>query len=308
VKRLAFIGGLALALGPPLVTASEAAPAPRVAIAGTLEAPIRAISGGGAILRVTAVNAAGFVDLTTPNLTEQAKLAPARAGDTVKLDVDDVSNPAVVIKVERVTRPVSAIKVVLVLIVAAALLAVLGVMVTRKALPRFLIGIDNRYSNSQVQFALWFGMVATVYSAAIFLRATCLNLDYFGQINVTGNAMALTGLSALSFGGAKAITSMKVSDAVRAGQPTKTTAARPNLIDDLIFNDNGRPDLGDFQMMLVTLAAMVIFLVAAFRYLTALPIENPTTLPDIDTAVLSGFGIGQGAYLLKKVASPLGSG
>jgi hypothetical protein len=31
-------------------------------------------------------------------------------------------------------------------------------------------------------------------------------------------------------------------------------------------------------------------------------------LPDVDTALLPGFGIGQGAYLVKKAATPLGKG
>jgi len=36
--------------------------------------------------------------------------------------------------------------------------------------------------------------------------------------------------------------------------------------------------------------------------------RGPMTLPDVDTTLLSGFGIGQGAYLIKKLAAPLGKG
>jgi hypothetical protein len=37
-------------------------------------------------------------------------------------------------------------------------------------------------------------------------------------------------------------------------------------------------------------------------------LAGKVALPDIDTAPLSGFGIGQGAYLVKKAATPLGKG
>jgi hypothetical protein len=190
---------------------------------------------------------------------------------------------------------------------AALFVAALGL--THGRPQSFLIGMDNRYSNSQVQLTLWFGALATVYGAALVLRIAYLGWDYVGGIAATPNVMALTGLSALSFGGAKVITGQKVADAAAVGQlAPKPPAAKPNLLTDLVQDDSGRADLGDFQMLLITVTAVAIFLLASFHFLMALRSENPTTLPDVDTTLLSSFGLGQGAYLLKKAASPLGQG
>jgi MoxR-like ATPase len=41
---------------------------------------------------------------------------------------------------------------------------------------------------------------------------------------------------------------------------------------------------------------------------TMVDIVRATTLPDVDTALLGGFGVGQGAYLIKKAALPNGVG
>jgi hypothetical protein len=47
---------------------------------------------------------------------------------------------------------------------------------------------------------------------------------------------------------------------------------------------------------------------ASFHFLGKLALASPITLPDVDTALLATFGIGQGAYLFKKAALPLGQG
>jgi len=77
---------------------------------------------------------------------------------------------------------------------------------------------------------------------------------------------------------------------------------------DLVTNDSGQADFGDFQMILITAAAVVIFLLSACYFLGMLSFETNVTLPDIDTTLLSTFGLGQGAYLLKKAALKLGDG
>ena len=80
------------------------------------------------------------------------------------------------------------------------------------------------------------------------------------------------------------------------------------LIPDLMQNDNGDADLGDAQMILAALAAVVLFMAAAFHFLGRLAMSTQIVLPDVDTALLSIFGLGQGAYLVKKAALPLGQG
>ena len=69
----------------------------------------------------------------------------------------------------------------------------------------------------------------------------------------------------------------------------------------------GRADLGDTQMILITLIAIATYVVTCFHQLGNLEIAPQVTLPDIDTYLLASFGIGQGAYLAKKAASNLGN-
>jgi hypothetical protein len=75
-----------------------------------------------------------------------------------------------------------------------------------------------------------------------------------------------------------------------------------------VLNDYGVADLGDFQMILISGVATVIFACASWEFLTLIDIVQTTTLPDVDTALLGSFGIGQGAYLIKKAALPDGVG
>ena len=246
----------------------------------------------------------------------QSLLAHAEPGDVVKVEVDDVSAPTRVTQIDEVDRWVGkGPRIETFLAATAVLLAVVAVLTRLKPLG-LLIGKDGRYSNSQVQLALWFGAVAIVYMSAVWLRWQWLGADFIGGVGLTSNVIALTGLSAVSFGGAKVITVQKVANAAAAGAspplaasppPTKRPG-EPNLLTDLFQNDFGEADLGDLQMILITVAAVAIFVAASFHFMGKLALATPVTLPDVDTALLAGFGIGQGAYLFKKAALPLGQG
>jgi hypothetical protein len=61
-------------------------------------------------------------------------------------------------------------------------------------------------------------------------------------------------------------------------------------------------------MILISGVATVIFACASWEFLTLVDIVKTTQLPDVDTALLGSFGIGQGAYLIKKAALPAGVG
>ncbi len=245
----------------------------------------------------------------------------------------------------------------------------------------FLVGADNRYSNSKCQLAIWFGTAMTFYVATVILRVMYLGWDYLDGVSLTANVMSLTGLSALTFGAAKAVTAQKVVTAATensvavgkeaglaaaaAGVPQSvvdqvsqavastdtsnavavvnsalaplganvvTTVAKataqavarqpspkapktpdvdngePNLITDLFQNNKGDVDIGDFQMIFVALTAVVIFGLACFHSLGTIQYLAHVSLPDVDNSLLAGFGIGQGAYLVKKAAMPLGEG
>ena len=80
-----------------------------------------------------------------------------------------------------------------------------------------------------------------------------------------------------------------------------------NFFKDLVQNDKGDFDFGDFQMLVVTLVAVGMYLTLIFHYLGSVELLKTATLPDIDTTILASFGLGQGAYLAKKAGGPVGT-
>ncbi len=248
------------------------------------------------------------------NVQCKAEMCPAgvlhaRPGDVITVDAEQVGQVTSLTKMVRIERPVGVWRRCVAFGGSLVFLYLLTEFAARWGSWKFLIGADNRYSNSQCQMALWFGAVATMYLGTLVLRVAVLGWDYLGGIGITANLAALTGLSALSFGGAKAITMSKIESAAQAGlPPVKVPAARANLRTDLFLNDNGRADFGDFQMILITIAAVAIFVGQAFHTAGMLVMSQHMTLPHVDSSLLAGFGIGQGAYLVKKAALKAGDG
>lgn len=196
---------------------------------------------------------------------------------------------------------------------------------------QLIVGEDNRYSNSKFQVALWFFVLITTYVATFALRAKA---GVIGQISIPQNLLLLSGMSAFTYAAAKGITTSKVNDAKAQGiADPKNTAASPSLLKNLTHDDGSAPivvapagiapgapmallnrgkqpslDLGDTQMVIVTLLA-----VAAYLYTTLHFMGNSThlydatvKLPDVDSTILSIFGIGQGAYITKKAVGNVG--
>src|SRR5205823_407889 len=111
---------------------------------------------------------------------------------------------------------------------AALLLIVIATLALPDSSPlKFLIGKDNRYSNSQTQIALWFGAAMSAYLAMVFVRVSAGGLDYLGGVAITANVLALSGFSAITFGGAKVVTAAKtggVPPVVPPASPISTAA------------------------------------------------------------------------------------
>ncbi|MBI1777778.1 MAG: hypothetical protein HYR63_20755 [Proteobacteria bacterium] len=247
--------------------------------------------------------------LTIADPAAAETLAKARKGDIVKFSADDSTKPTQLKQLQEIRRPVERTHRLLALAVAFAVLCLLAAGMLARSPLAFLIGADNRYSNSQTQLALWFAALATAYIATVALRYLYLGSDYIGGVQITENLLALSGLSALSFGGAKVITTQKVQNAAQPNEPVpKPSAARPNLLTDLVQNDRRQADLGDFQMILIALGSVAIFALSTFHFLGELKLAREVTLPDVDSTLLASFGIGQGAYLLKKAALKPGEG
>jgi hypothetical protein len=127
-------------------------------------------------------------------------------------------------------------------------------------------------------------------------------------IGIPQNLLLLSGLSAFSFAAAKGITTAKVQVAQAQGilQP-KGGSGSKGLLVDLTTNDTNRLDLGDFQMLFVTLIAVGYYFVLAFAKLGALDATTNAALPEVDTTILAWFGLGQGAYLAKKAVGEVGN-
>jgi hypothetical protein len=167
---------------------------------------------------------------------------------------------------------------------------------------QLIIGEDNRYSNSKFQIALWFFVLIATYIATLWLRVWSAGWDFVGGVDIPKNLLLLSGLSALTFGGAKGITSSKAA----AAPALKTAADKPNFFFDLTHNDQKQFDFGDFQMLVVTLIAVATYCVLIFNFLGTIEYSKAVSLPDVDTTILATFGLGQGAYLTKKAVGEVG--
>jgi len=199
---------------------------------------------------------------------------------------------------------------------------------------RLILGEDNRYSGSKFQVFLWFFIVISAYLTVFLVR---LKAGVVGGIGIPPHLLLLSGFSAVSFAGAKAITTSKVNNAAAMGlnnpKPAAAAAAAvgaaagvrslKELIGDLTSNDGlkvpnpqgGAPlltvpmlDLGDTQMIVITLVAVLTYLVIVYTYLgsTDFSAVAVVSLPDVDSTLLSLFGLGQGAYLSKKAVGNAG--
>lgn len=208
----------------------------------------------------------------------------------------------------------------LVMIACGLALVVFAALATGFHPLQLIIGEDNRYSNSQFQVALWFFVGISSYMSALTLRWLS---GQSGIVNIPPHLLLLSGMSALTYGAAKAVAANQTADAKAqaqdAGNPNADAAKRalaaknpannkPNLFRDLTRNDFGKVDIGDFQMVTVTLVAVGTYLVLLVHFLGTLTRSVAVTLPDVDTTILAAFGLGHGAYLVKKGASELGKG
>lgn len=245
-------------------------------------------------------------DISAPNL--QANIHDLAEGDHVHI-VSDPLNGLVARQLDVAGQQVSVRARLIAMALAFGLLLFAAALFSHWKPAQFLVGIDNRYSNSQCQLGIWFVAALTIYLATFGLRLWIGGLDFLGGIAIPQNVLVLTGLSALTFGGARLITTQKVAGTSPndIGAP-KQPAMKPHLIADLMQNDDGKPDIGDFQMIFLSALAVIIYVWSGFHFMSHIELRTTVTLPDVDTTLLSTYGIGQGAYLVKKVASDPGAG
>jgi hypothetical protein len=179
----------------------------------------------------------------------------------------------------------------------AALLG-LSWLVLRPRARDLIVGKDNRYSKSKIQIAAWFFVLITGYIAFFIIRLYYSDWNLIGGIGIPTNLLVLSGLSGLTFVAAKGITQGNVA----ADPTTKMPAAQPKF-SDLFRDDENRIDLADFQMMVVTFIAVLTYVVQIFGFLGIAELYQSVSLPDVDSTILAAFGLGQGAYLVKKAVT-----
>ena len=198
--------------------------------------------------------------------------------------------------------------------IAAALLLVVALL-TGGRLRQLALGQDGRYSKSKCQALAWFSVLIVSYLSTLAMRWWAGGAIQAGGVGVPQNLLLLSGLSALTFVSAKAITQSKLERAeVRARErgesapQLKSAPRRARFPGDLVNDDFDTIDLGDLQMIVVTLIAVILYGMRVFVCLGRIELGCAASLPDVDTALLGGFAIGQGAYLAKKAASRPGEG
>jgi len=228
------------------------------------------------------------------------RLKTFQKGDFLVLELEKaMGNPDVLKSVSIKTVPVSRWTRLLVFGFSIGFFWLLiFLLVWSNKFPKIITGEDGRYSNSKFQASIWFGLVFGSYVAMIYLRLESCHNCFIAGIDIPDHLLQLSMFSAGTLGAAKAITSAKEGADRAKGL---AIGEKPNLIKNLTTNDKGNPDLGDIQMLVILLLAVGIYMLEVFKSLGTIPCAQTTSLPELDSTLLALFGLGQGAYLAKKL-------
>jgi hypothetical protein len=153
-------------------------------------------------------------------------------------------------------------------------------------------GADGRLSTSKFQVLLWtivvlFGYV--VVETGRFLRSNFDALD-----KIPPNVLIALGFTIGTATLAKGITTSFIAGGRIKKEPD--TSSGPGT---LVADDDGAPDLSKAQLLAWTLLALVVYVV---RVCYQLRVKTPE-LPDIDAPLMVLMGLGQGAYIGKKLTT-----
>jgi IPT/TIG domain len=155
------------------------------------------------------------------------------------------------------------------------------------------VGADRRPSTSKFQVLLWTIVVIygyVVVETARFLRG---NFDALDQIPV--NVLIALGFTIGTATLAKGITTTYVASGRIEKDPDPRAGGGAVLADD-----EGAPDLSKAQLLAWTLLALVVYVVRVFYQLR---VQHWPELPDIDAPLMVLMGLGQGAYIGKKLVT-----
>jgi hypothetical protein len=162
---------------------------------------------------------------------------------------------------------------------------------------RLLIeGADRRRSTSKTQWLLWTVAVVFSYIALWAARAFWGNLA--PSTYLPANLLVSMGLSIGTMTAAKGITSGQVAKGL-VQKPEADNRKEDQKKGGLFFDDDGVLDLSKIQMMLWTIIAIGVFVLRVVHQIQV----GDSKLPDIDTSLMVLMGLGQGAYLTKKLTT-----
>jgi hypothetical protein len=175
-------------------------------------------------------------------------------------------------------------------------------------------GADERASTSKLQFHIWTAVAAFAFLVVEISRAfrgflATAGWSMFLQPlpDIPYNLLVATGLSATTLVAAKAITTSKAASGEEV-KKTATEAPKTSGWGAIFSDDSGFLDLSKIQLMLWTCIGVGVYLLklmAEVSFKGPNPDGNlePPKLPDIDPVLMVLMGVGQAAYLGKKLTT-----
>jgi hypothetical protein len=176
-----------------------------------------------------------------------------------------------------------------------------------------VIGEDGRPSTSKFQMMVWTAAVVFSFLALYEIR---FSKSYCQEMpGVPTNLLIAMGISVATAVSAKSIamsSQSKTDTATAVAAAAGVQLVAPPSQSGIFADDSGKPDLGKVQVVLWTAIAVGVFLSEVFAL-----IHNPGTpyfdaklghtvwdlgLPDIGQTLMILMGLGNGAYIGKKIA------
>lgn len=164
---------------------------------------------------------------------------------------------------------------------------------------KIIEGADGRPSTSKLQFFLWTAVALFSY-AALYAARVIGGGSVEAISEIPHNLLIAMGLSIGTATAAKTVTSSFVD----SGKITKAPADNKDMFAPLLQDDGGAPDLSKMQMLAWTAAAIAIYLITVGYKIGSIKKGGTLEqLPDIDAALMVLMGLGQAAYLGKKLVT-----
>ncbi|MGD0737266.1 MAG: hypothetical protein ABR976_19205 [Terracidiphilus sp.] len=195
-------------------------------------------------------------------------------------------------------------------------LAILWIVVfiaTKRHPWALVIGEDGRPSTSKFQMMVWTAAVVFAFLALYEIR---FSKDYCQEMpGVPTNLLIAMGISVATAVSAKSIavsTQSKTDAANAVAAAAGLQIVTPPSQSGIFADDSGKPDLGKVQVVLWTAIAVGVFLSEVFALIhnPGAPYFDPKLghtvwdlgLPDIGQTLMILMGLGNGAYIGKKIA------